>query len=88
MLNLVMQMKAKVSNFSDEVIAKSHVKLDGSKKSCRLKECNLGNLIADAYLWSLVTYPDEEGWNDVSIAIQNGGGVRTSILRGNVLLME
>ena len=88
MLQLVTQMKSRVSNFSDVVIAKSHVKLDGSKKSCRLKECNLGNLIADAYLWSLVTFPDEEGWNEVSIAIQNGGGVRTSILRGNIKLIE
>ena len=84
MLALVQEWKFKVSNFSDEVIAKSHVFLDGQRDSCRLRECNLGNLIADAYLWSLITFPDEEGWNEVSIAVQNGGGIRASILRGRV----
>ena len=82
MLAEILDWAESVRNFSDDVIAKSHVFLDGSRESCRLRECNLGNMIADANLWSLITFPDEEGWNEVSIAIQNGGGVRASILRG------
>ncbi|XP_072037104.1 snake venom 5'-nucleotidase-like [Amphiura filiformis] len=73
-----------VRNLTKERIGSTHVYLDGARESCRLKECNLGNMIADAYIWIMVTFPDEEKWNDVSIAIQNSGGIRSSIAQGDV----
>ena len=42
----------------------------------------MGNLITDAMVWKYVTSFDENVWNDVSIAVMNGGGVRASIPRG------
>ncbi|XP_072021463.1 snake venom 5'-nucleotidase-like [Amphiura filiformis] len=73
-----------VRNLTKERIGSTHVYLDGARESCRLKECNLGNMIADAYIWVMVTFPDEEKWNDVSIVIQNSGGIRSSITQGDV----
>lgn len=49
--------------------------IDGSRESCRAKECEMGNLIADALLERMA----DQG---VSIAIQNGGGIRASIGAG------
>ena len=43
----------------------------------------MGNLVADAFLWSLITFPDDEKWNAVSIAAINAGTVRASIEQGN-----
>lgn len=33
---------------SKKEVGKTHVFLDGSSATCRLKECNLGNVVADA----------------------------------------
>ena len=73
-----------VSNYSDRVIGKAHVYLDGTRPSCRVKECNMANLVADAFLWSLITFPDDEKWNEVSIAVIPAGTVRASIKQGQV----
>ncbi len=57
-----------------EVVATTHVVLDGERETVRTKESNLGNLIADAMLW--VTGAD--------VAITNGGGIRASIDIGEI----
>lgn len=49
--------------------------IDGSRESCRAKECEMGNLVTDAILAKTA----EQG---VTIAIQNGGGLRASIDQG------
>ncbi len=72
-----------VQNLTGERIGSTHVYLEGVRDVCRFEECNLGNLIADAFIWKMVTFPDEEKWNDVSIAFQQSGGIRTSIPQGN-----
>ena len=41
-----------------------------------------GNLIADSMINQNLRHPDDLQWNDVSIAIVNGGGIRASIDRG------
>ncbi len=55
--------------------------LDGDRNSCRVKECSMGNLIADAML-------DRVKDQGVTIAIQNGGGIRASIDQGKVTMGE
>ncbi len=49
--------------------------IDGSRESCRAKECEMGNLVTDAILARTA----DQG---VTIAIQNGGGLRASIDEG------
>ncbi|XP_070568641.1 snake venom 5'-nucleotidase-like [Ptychodera flava] len=68
-----------ISSLASQVIGRTHVFLDGRRESCRLKECNLGNLIADAMVHQNIKHADEVKWSDVSIAIMNGGGVRSSV---------
>ncbi|XP_022100679.1 5'-nucleotidase-like [Acanthaster planci] len=70
-----------VRNYSNVYLGSSHVFLNGS---CRLDECNLGNFITDAYVRQEVKFPDELRWNDVSIAIVNGGSIRTSLYQGDL----
>ncbi|XP_078001428.1 snake venom 5'-nucleotidase-like [Glandiceps talaboti] len=68
-----------IQALSSEYVGKTHVFLDGRRESCRLVECNLGNLIADAMVHQNIKHPDGVKWNDVSIAIMNSGGIRTSL---------
>ena len=72
-----------VQNYSSAVVGKAHVFLDGTKSTCRVKECNMGNLVADAFLWSLITFPDDEKWNEVNFAAIDAGAMRASFEQGN-----
>ena len=53
--------------------------LEGGKPDCRIKDCNLGNLITDALVKMTQKVPDEKSWATVALAIWNGGGLRASI---------
>ncbi len=55
--------------------------VDGARETCRAVECTMGNLVADA----MVDRLQEQG---VTIAIQNGGGLRASIDAGTVTMGE
>ncbi len=56
-------------------VAEVAAPIDGSRESCRTRECEMGNLVADAILARV----GEQGF---TIAIQNGGGLRASIGEG------
>lgn len=71
-----------VANQSSTKIGITHVYLDGSRDSCRNVECNLGNMLTDAFISETITFPDEEKWNTVNFAVQHGGGIRASIVQG------
>lgn len=53
--------------------------IDGDRNNCRAGECTMGVLVAEAML-------DRVKDQGVSIAIQNGGGVRASIPAGDVTM--
>jgi 5'-nucleotidase / UDP-sugar diphosphatase len=55
--------------------------IDGARETCRAVECTMGNLVADA----MVDRLQDQG---VTIAIQNGGGLRASIDAGTVTMGE
>lgn len=71
-----------VSEFSNQAIGETKVLLDGDSTHCRLKECNLGNFLTDAYvdyMARLYRLNRGVGWTDTPIALQHSGGIRSSI---------
>ena len=63
------------------VIGNATDAIDGSRDTCRAMECAMGVLVADALL-------DRAADQGVSIAIQNGGGLRSSIDAGDITMGE
>ncbi|MDX2103403.1 MAG: bifunctional metallophosphatase/5'-nucleotidase [Alphaproteobacteria bacterium] len=61
------------------VIGRVEQPLDGDRTRCRHQECTFGNVIADAILWGTRS-------KGVEVALQNGGGIRTSIAAGEVTM--
>ena len=59
--------------------ASNEVTLDGERADVRTKETNLGNLITDGMLAKAKEYKPE-----TTIALQNSGGIRTSIEAGEI----
>ncbi|XP_049518022.1 snake venom 5'-nucleotidase isoform X2 [Dermacentor silvarum] len=86
MLDLIECYKNNVTRAISEVIGHSKVKLEQSDSICRLRECNLGNLIADGFF---AYYADKESseaefWSDVNGALFNGGAVRAPIPQAGI----
>ncbi|MDP7151361.1 MAG: 5'-nucleotidase C-terminal domain-containing protein [Paracoccaceae bacterium] len=63
------------------VVATSTESIDGDRGNCRARECQMGNLVADAMLARVAN-------QGTQIAIQNGGGLRASIDAGDVTMGE
>ncbi|MFK7745756.1 MAG: bifunctional UDP-sugar hydrolase/5'-nucleotidase [Roseobacter sp.] len=72
---------APLDEIRNRVVAETATEIVGVREECRAKECAMGNLIADAMLARV----KDQG---ISIAIQNGGGIRASIDAGDVTMGE
>ncbi|MXX32363.1 MAG: bifunctional metallophosphatase/5'-nucleotidase [Chloroflexi bacterium] len=59
-----------------EVVARSNVYLAGRRLDVRTQETNLGNLVADAFLWTARQVDPR-----VAVALKNAGGIRDQIGR-------
>lgn len=70
-----------IQEMMQQVVAEAGDVIDGSRESCRAMECAMGNLVADAMLARVA----DQG---IQIAIQNGGGLRSSIDAGEVTMGE
>lgn len=69
-----------VAAIKAEVIGKTDVLLDGERNNVRSKETNLGSLMADGMLAKVKSIPEFQTIEVKGfVAIQNGGGIRTSI---------
>lgn len=77
----VAEMGAPIEEMKTRVVADSSGIIDGAREACRAVECPMGNLVADAML-------DRVADQGISIAIQNGGGLRASIDAGQVTMGE
>ena len=66
-----------IEELRKKVIGSSEAPIQGDRTVCRVEECSMGNLVADAML-------DRGKSQGMSIAIQNGGGLRASIDAGDV----
>ncbi|XP_034236782.1 protein 5NUC-like [Thrips palmi] len=70
------QWKKQLDPATFEPVGRTLVFLDGV---CRIKECNLGNLVADSLVYYRATRYSGPGWTDAPIGVQNGGNIRTSV---------
>ena len=77
----VAQLAGPIEELKNRVVAEASAPIDGARTTCRAMECPMGNLIAEAML-------DRVADQGVTIAIQNGGGVRASIDAGPVTMGE
>lgn len=65
----------------NKVVASSAAAIEGDRAICRVQECEMGNLVADAMLARV----KDQG---VDVAIANSGGLRASIDAGEVTMGE
>jgi 5'-nucleotidase/UDP-sugar diphosphatase len=75
----VAELAGPIAEVKARVVAEAAADIDGGRETCRIGECTMGNLVADAMLARV----RDQG---VSIAIQNGGGLRASIAAGQVTM--
>lgn len=72
--------RGEVQQYENTIVGQTKVLLQGN--SCRLGECNMGNLLTDAMVHiraGLYNQNDPSQWTDAAIALIQGGGIRTSI---------
>ena len=77
----IKELGAPIEELKAKEVSETSDVIDGDRKSCRAVECTMGNLIADAML-------DRTKDQGVTIAIQNGGGIRASIDAGVITMGE
>ncbi|MGO4563541.1 5'-nucleotidase C-terminal domain-containing protein [Rhizobium sp. 2YAF20] len=77
MLARVQELAKPIEELRKKVIGAAQAPIEGAREVCRVQECSMGNLVADAML-------DRTKGQGITIAIQNGGGLRASIGAGNV----
>jgi len=65
----------------NKVVADTAGVIDGDREVCRVEECAMGNLVADAML-------DRVADQGITIAVMNSGGIRASIDAGEVTMGE
>ncbi|KAH8279204.1 hypothetical protein KR026_003793 [Drosophila bipectinata] len=83
LLNLLEEYRPGVEELEKTVYGYTKVFLEGGN-ICRMRECNLGNLITDAMIFSRVLEnKGGEYWTDAAIALMQGGGIRASIEKGS-----
>jgi len=81
MVTRLAELQEPINALMEQVIGTSTGPIDGSRETCRAVECQMGNLVADAML-------DRVAEQGVTIAIQNGGGLRASIDAGEITMGE
>lgn len=75
-LELLEIYRPNVTELENNIIGYTRVQLDGRMAVCRTRECNLGNLITDAFVHARVL-EDVAGssWTDAAIAFASGGSM-------------
>jgi len=77
----VKELAAPIEEVKNREVSETSKEIDGSRQNCRARECEMGNLVADAIL-------DRVKGQGVQIVFQNGGGLRASIDQGVVTMGE
>jgi len=77
----VAELAKPIAAVREKVVAEAAAEIDGAREHCRVEECAMGDLVAEAML-------DRVKDQGVTIAFQNGGGLRASIDAGPVTMGE
>ncbi|MFD3191979.1 bifunctional metallophosphatase/5'-nucleotidase [Sedimentitalea sp. HM32M-2] len=77
----VAELAQPLDEIRNTVVATAAAPIEGNRDICRVQECQMGNLVADAMLARVA----DQG---VQIAIANSGGLRASIDAGEVTMGE
>ncbi len=77
----VKELAGPIEELKAKEVSETTAPIDGSRETCRARECEMGNLVADAIL-------DRVKDQGVTIVFQNGGGLRASIDQGVVTMGE
>ena len=77
----VAELDAPLEELKKREVGETASEVNGDRTVCRAEECSMGNLVADAMLARVA----DQG---ITLAIQNGGGVRASIDAGTVTMGE
>lgn len=77
----VAEMAAPLEELKARVIGEAADLINGDRNVCRVQECSMGNLVADAQL-------DRVADQGVTISIANSGGLRASIDAGEITMGE
>lgn len=77
----VAEMAAPIEATRNLVVSESTAPIEGDRTVCRAMECEMGNLVTDAMI-------SRVAGQGITIAIQNGGGLRASIDAGTITLGE
>jgi 5'-nucleotidase/UDP-sugar diphosphatase len=77
----LIELEVPLNKLKEKVVASNSTNLNGERDDCRVRECTMGNLIADAMRDAV----SDKGYN---IALQNSGGIRASIDLGEVTMGE
>ena len=73
---IVETLRAVIQQRDREIVGRTSVYLAGRRGDVRTQETNLGNLVADAFLWLARQYDPR-----VAVALKNSGGIRDQIGR-------
>ncbi|MEZ5812956.1 MAG: 5'-nucleotidase C-terminal domain-containing protein [Rhizobiaceae bacterium] len=80
-LTRIAELGAPIEELKARRVSETSEPIDGSRDNCRARECQMGNLVADAMLDRVM----DQG---IQIAVQNGGGLRASIDSGDITMGE
>ncbi|WP_170529139.1 bifunctional metallophosphatase/5'-nucleotidase [Ruegeria arenilitoris] len=80
-LDRIAELAKPLDEIRNKVVANAAAPIEGDRSICRVQECEMGNLVADAMLARVA----DQG---VEIAIANSGGLRASIDAGDVTMGE
>lgn len=77
----IAELASPLDKIRNQVVAESGELIEGNREVCRIQECAMGNLVADAML-------DRVRAQGVQVAFMNSGGIRASIDKGEVTMGE
>ncbi|WP_423067091.1 bifunctional metallophosphatase/5'-nucleotidase [Devosia sp. CN2-171] len=80
-LDRVAELGKPLEALKSEVIGTTTAAIQGDRNVCRVMECSMGNLVADAQL-------DRVADQGITISIANSGGLRASIDEGEITMGE
>lgn len=81
MLNIF---RPQLDAFQNKVAGHTLVRMEGERFTCRMMECNMGNMIADGMVYQNLKHADSLAASKIFIALLNSGSIRSSFNPGNI----